>query len=262
MRFSHRVRPHDHRFGIRPQAPRLWPTDMCRRAVRREHEYLSGTAPRSSTGVVPSSADRRRQHDRRRREGAHRQHRLRASPPGHRRDTFAGVLDAQAGLLLLTRHLATELAARGSRVNTVAPTVVRTSTYQEFIPKSDVDSTLGGLNTLHPPGPTGTPTTWPPPSYFCCPAGPAGSPASSGVSTVGSWQGATDRSLLPGGFAGVLGVGRTGDAPPGRGQFRGSAPKSLLWERRWPRCARDAQPRRPMTRASSTAHGRGRPGRP
>lgn len=79
-----------------------------------------------------------------------------------------------AGLHLLTRHLVTELAARGSRVNTVASTVVRTSTYQEFNPNSDVDSRLGGFNTFHPPGPTGTPTTWPPPSYFCCPAGPVG----------------------------------------------------------------------------------------
>ncbi|MEV7391844.1 MULTISPECIES: SDR family oxidoreductase [unclassified Streptomyces] len=64
---------------------------------------------------------------------------------------------AKAGLHSLSQHLAMELAPHGIRVNAVAPAVVRTPIYEEFIPKADVDSALDGFNTFHPLGRTGTP---------------------------------------------------------------------------------------------------------
>ncbi|MGW1215868.1 SDR family oxidoreductase [Streptomyces sp. NPDC002499] len=53
---------------------------------------------------------------------------------------------SKAGLHSLTQHLAMDLASHGIRVNAVAPAVVRTPIYEEFIPKSDVDSALDGFN--------------------------------------------------------------------------------------------------------------------
>ncbi len=50
-----------------------------------------------------------------------------------------------------------ELAPHGIRANAVAPAVVRTSIYEEFIPKADLDSALDGFNDFHPIGRTGTP---------------------------------------------------------------------------------------------------------
>ncbi|MGQ4486027.1 SDR family NAD(P)-dependent oxidoreductase [Streptomyces sp. SAS_281] len=63
---------------------------------------------------------------------------------------------AKAGLHSLTQHLAMELAPHGIRANAVAPAVVRTPIYEEFIPKSDLDSAMDGFDSFHPIGRTGT----------------------------------------------------------------------------------------------------------
>ncbi|MGP3775400.1 SDR family NAD(P)-dependent oxidoreductase [Streptomyces sp. SDT5-1] len=64
---------------------------------------------------------------------------------------------AKAALHSFTQHLALELAQHGIRANAVAPAVVRTPIYEEFIPKSDMDTALDGFNAFHPIGRTGTP---------------------------------------------------------------------------------------------------------
>ncbi|MFD8432095.1 SDR family NAD(P)-dependent oxidoreductase [Streptomyces coelicoflavus] len=63
---------------------------------------------------------------------------------------------AKAALHSLTQHLAMELAPHGIRANAVAPAVVRTSIYEEFIPRSEMDSAMDGFDPFHPIGRTGT----------------------------------------------------------------------------------------------------------
>ncbi len=58
----------------------------------------------------------------------------------------------KAGLHSLTQHLAMELAEHGIRVNAVAPAVVETPVYENFIPKSEVKEALQGFNGFHPIG--------------------------------------------------------------------------------------------------------------
>lgn len=64
---------------------------------------------------------------------------------------------AKGCLHALTKNPALEPAAHGIRVNAVAPAVVRTPIYEEFIPKAEMDSALDGFNGFHPLGRTGTP---------------------------------------------------------------------------------------------------------
>ena len=64
---------------------------------------------------------------------------------------------AKAGLHSLTQHLGMELSADGIRVNAIAPAVVRTPIYEEFIPREEVHSALSGFDSFHPIGRVGTP---------------------------------------------------------------------------------------------------------
>jgi NAD(P)-dependent dehydrogenase (short-subunit alcohol dehydrogenase family) len=59
---------------------------------------------------------------------------------------------AKAGLHILTKHLAMELADASIRVNAVAPAVVATPVYEAFIPKAELDAALAGFNAFHPIG--------------------------------------------------------------------------------------------------------------
>jgi NAD(P)-dependent dehydrogenase (short-subunit alcohol dehydrogenase family) len=64
---------------------------------------------------------------------------------------------AKAGLHSLTQHLSMELAQHRIRVNAIAPAVVRTPIYEEFIPKDEVDQAISGFDSFHPIGRVGTP---------------------------------------------------------------------------------------------------------
>jgi NAD(P)-dependent dehydrogenase (short-subunit alcohol dehydrogenase family) len=62
---------------------------------------------------------------------------------------------AKAGLHALTQHLAMELADFKIRVNAVAPAVVVTPIYGEFIEPAKIEETLAGFNSFHPIGRVG-----------------------------------------------------------------------------------------------------------
>ena len=62
---------------------------------------------------------------------------------------------AKAGLHAFTQHLAMELADYQIRVNAVAPGVVVTPIYGEFIEPDKIEETLAGFNAFHPLGRVG-----------------------------------------------------------------------------------------------------------
>jgi NAD(P)-dependent dehydrogenase (short-subunit alcohol dehydrogenase family) len=62
---------------------------------------------------------------------------------------------AKAGLHAMTQHLAMELADDKIRVNAVAPAVVVTPIYGEFIDPDKIEETLAGFNSFHPIGRVG-----------------------------------------------------------------------------------------------------------
>ena len=62
---------------------------------------------------------------------------------------------AKAGLHAMTQHLAMELADFKIRVNAVAPAVVVTPIYGEFIAPDKIEETLAGFNAFHPIGRVG-----------------------------------------------------------------------------------------------------------
>jgi hypothetical protein len=64
---------------------------------------------------------------------------------------------AKAGLHSLTQHLALELGEHGIRVNAVAPAVVETPIYEQFIDPSEVKKALQGFDGFHPIGRIGQP---------------------------------------------------------------------------------------------------------
>ena len=63
---------------------------------------------------------------------------------------------AKAGIHSLTQHLAMELGEHGIRVNAIAPAVVITPIYGEFIDPNEIEDTLtSGFNDFHPIGRVG-----------------------------------------------------------------------------------------------------------
>jgi NAD(P)-dependent dehydrogenase (short-subunit alcohol dehydrogenase family) len=56
----------------------------------------------------------------------------------------------------LAYDLAIELAEHKIRVNAIAPVAVNTSALKRWIPKGEIDSTLGTFAPLHPLGRVGT----------------------------------------------------------------------------------------------------------
>jgi NAD(P)-dependent dehydrogenase (short-subunit alcohol dehydrogenase family) len=64
---------------------------------------------------------------------------------------------AKAGVHALTRNLAIEHAEDQIRVNCVAPAVVETPVYDNFIPEDQVKEVLNGFNAFHPIGRNGQP---------------------------------------------------------------------------------------------------------
>ncbi len=64
---------------------------------------------------------------------------------------------AKAGVHALTRNLAIELASSRIRVNTVAPAVVETPVYHNFMSEEEVEQVLSSFNAFHPIGRNGQP---------------------------------------------------------------------------------------------------------
>ena len=62
---------------------------------------------------------------------------------------------AKAGLHSLTQHLAMELADANIRVNAVAPAVVVTPIYGEFLDPNNIEGELAGFAAFHPIGRVG-----------------------------------------------------------------------------------------------------------
>lgn len=60
---------------------------------------------------------------------------------------------ANAGLVMLTRHLATEVGPRGIRVNRIAPSTIRTEKVRANMP-ADIQAKVAAM---HPLGRLGTP---------------------------------------------------------------------------------------------------------
>jgi 3-oxoacyl-[acyl-carrier protein] reductase len=64
---------------------------------------------------------------------------------------------AKAGLLMFTRSVALEYAARGVRCNAVSPGVVRTPIFESFMSPDQAAAHLARMATAHPLGRVGEP---------------------------------------------------------------------------------------------------------